>query len=169
MTLISQNVSNELLFFCYLIPSVALSFSLSNIRITCSIISLFTEAPEAVKAKRSPNTDQKLSGRASEYALIQYLATLVKKNNVIESFDFDFVEYLLENGANINHFNAVGQTPFHIVAKYWNIDVARFLLDHGRHICFIHDIYVDTSSEYNTCCILTVNQTTVEILPALFN
>lgn len=90
------------------------------------------EAPGAVKQKRSPTTDQKLSDRASEYALIQYLSTLVKKRNIIESFDFDFVEYLLENGANINNCDVIGQSPFHIVAKYWNIDVARFLLDNGR-------------------------------------
>ncbi len=93
---------------------------------------LLTETPGAVRQKRSPTTYQKLSDRASEYALIQYLSTLVKKRNIIKSFDFNFVEYLLENGANINNCNVIGQAPFHIVAKYWNIDVARFLLDHGR-------------------------------------
>ena len=94
---------------------------------------LFIEQPQsAAKQKRSPNTDQKLSDRASEYAVIQYLSTLVKKSNIIESFDFDFVEFLLENGANINNCDVTGQSPFHIVAKYWSIDVARFLLDHGK-------------------------------------
>ncbi|XP_028415590.1 ankyrin repeat-containing protein DDB_G0279043-like, partial [Dendronephthya gigantea] len=96
------------------------------------------------KPKRLVTTEQK---RASEYALIQYLSTLVKKRNLIESFDFRFVEYLLENGANINNCDVIGQSPFHIVAKYWNIDVARFLLDHGAEIdaqdCFgrspLHD------------------------------
>ena len=96
------------------------------------IFHLLTETPEAVRQKRSPTTYQKLSDRASEYALIQYLSTLVRKRNNIKSFDFYFVEYLLDNGANINNCDVIGQAPFHIVAKYWNVDVARFLLDRGR-------------------------------------
>lgn len=113
----------------YYIPTIHIPSVRKNLFLN---ISSLIEAPGAVKQKRSPTTDQKLSDRASEYALIQYLSTLVKKRNIIESFDFDFVEYLLENGANINNCNVIGQSPFHIVAKYWNIDVARFLLDNGR-------------------------------------
>ena len=113
---------------------VCISSLLTYQTITFLTFFFLTEVPEAVIQKRSPTTDQKLSDRASEYALIQYLSTLVKKKNVIETFDFDFVEFLLENGANINNCNVIGQSPFHIVAKYWNIDVARFLFDHGRFI-----------------------------------
>lgn len=94
---------------------------------------ILTELSQEMKRKvRSPATHRKLSGRASKYALIQYLSNVAKNRSAIESFDFTFVEYLLDNGADINDSDIIGQSSFHIVAKFWSIDVARFLLDHGK-------------------------------------
>lgn len=64
-------------------------------------------------------------------ALIHYIARLASSNSDDDEFDFSFVESLLENGANINTADKYGQTMFHEVARSWNVDVARFLLNRG--------------------------------------
>jgi ankyrin repeat protein len=65
-------------------------------------------------------------------ALIHYLATLANSNRTSDRFDFDFVESLLNNGADISSTDKTGQTVFHEVARSWNIDVATFLIKHGK-------------------------------------
>ena len=67
-------------------------------------------------------------------ALIHYIARLASSNNDDDEFDFSFVESLLKNGANINTADKYGQTIFHEVARSWNVDVARFLLNRGTEI-----------------------------------
>ena len=67
-------------------------------------------------------------------ALIHYIARLASSNNDDDEFDFSFVESLLENGADINTADKYGQTMFHEVARSWNVDVARFLLNRGISI-----------------------------------
>ena len=84
------------------------------------------------RKERSPATHRRLSDRASKYALIQFLSNVGENESSIGSFDFAFVEYLLDNGADINDSDIIGQSAFHIVAKLLDIDVARFLLDHGK-------------------------------------
>ena len=64
-------------------------------------------------------------------ALIQYLATLANSNSTSDTFDYSFVQSLLNNGADINSTDKTGQTVFHEVARSWNIDVATFLIKHG--------------------------------------
>ena len=64
-------------------------------------------------------------------ALIHYIARLASSNSDDDEFDFSFVESLLENGADINAADKYGQTMFHEVARSWNVDVARFLLNRG--------------------------------------
>ena len=64
-------------------------------------------------------------------ALIQYLATLANSNSTSDTFDYAFVQSLLNNGADINSTDKTGQTVFHEVARSWNIDVATFLIKHG--------------------------------------
>lgn len=64
-------------------------------------------------------------------ALIHYVARLASSNSDGDEFDFSFVESLLENGADINTTDKYGQTMFHEVARSWNVDVARFLLNRG--------------------------------------
>lgn len=75
-----------------------------------------------------------VEGRAQivrNHALIHYLATLANSNSTDDTFDFDFIESLLSNGADINSTDKSGQTVFHEVARSWNIDVAIFLIKHG--------------------------------------
>ena len=64
-------------------------------------------------------------------SLIHYIARLASSNSDDDEFDFSFVESLLENGADINTADKYGQTIFHEVARSWNVDVARFLLNRG--------------------------------------
>ena len=66
------------------------------------------------------------------HALIHYLATLANSNSTSDRFDFDFVESLLNNGADVNSTDKTGQTVFHEVGRSWNVDVATFLIKHGK-------------------------------------
>ena len=65
-------------------------------------------------------------------ALLHYLASLANSNSTKDKFDFDFVESLLKNGADVNSGDKTGQTVFHEVARSWNCDVAGFLIKHGK-------------------------------------
>jgi hypothetical protein len=71
------------------------------------------------------------SAEIRNQALIHYIARLASSNNDDDEFDFSFVESLLDNGADINTADKYGQTMFHEVARSWDVDVARFLLDRG--------------------------------------
>jgi ankyrin repeat protein len=66
-------------------------------------------------------------------ALLHYLASLANSNSTKDTFDFDFVESLLKNGADVNSTDKTGQTVFHEVARSWNIDVAKFLINNGTN------------------------------------
>lgn len=70
--------------------------------------------------------------KVRNHALIHYLASLANSNNNDDVFDFDFVESLIENGADVNSTDRNGQTIFHEVARSWNLDVALFLLENGK-------------------------------------
>ena len=65
------------------------------------------------------------------HALLHYLANLANSNNRDDVFNFEFVESLVRNGADINFMDINGQTIFHEVARSWNVDVAMFLVEHG--------------------------------------
>ena len=65
-------------------------------------------------------------------ALLHYIATLAVSNSEKDEFNYEFVQSLLDGGANINEaVDTYGQTIFHEVARSWNLDVAAFLLDNG--------------------------------------
>jgi ankyrin repeat protein len=72
--------------------------------------------------------------KVRNHALIHYLASLANSNNNDDIFDFDFVQSLIHNGADVNCTDKNGQTIFHEVARSWNLDVALFLLENGKHI-----------------------------------
>ena len=74
-------------------------------------------------------------------ALIQYLSTLANSNSTKDKFDFDFVESLLQNGADINSADKTGQSVFHEVSRSWNIDVAKFLIEHGILLFLLENTY----------------------------
>ncbi|KAL4232901.1 hypothetical protein ACF0H5_007588 [Mactra antiquata] len=65
---------------------------------------------------------------ASSRALFQYFAKLGNSEQEYEVVDLDFVETLINSGANINSCDKHGQTLLHEVASKWHIDVAKFLI-----------------------------------------
>ncbi|XP_028398325.1 transient receptor potential cation channel subfamily A member 1-like [Dendronephthya gigantea] len=67
-------------------------------------------------------------------ALLHYLANLANSNDKDDIFDFEFVQSLVRNGADINCMDTNGQTIFHEVARSWNVDVALFLVENGANV-----------------------------------
>ena len=65
-------------------------------------------------------------------ALLQYIATLADSNDNKDQFNYEFVESLVKGGAEINTTDQYGQSIFHEVSRSWNVDVAKFLLKHGK-------------------------------------
>ncbi|CAB3992495.1 transient receptor potential cation channel subfamily A member 1-like [Paramuricea clavata] len=78
--------------------------------------------------------DQDSTDNVRDQALLQYLANLAKSNKEDDVFNFEFVESLVQDGANINCMDTNGQTIFHEVARSWNVDVARFLVEKGANV-----------------------------------
>ena len=70
--------------------------------------------------------------RVRNHALIHYIAKLAVSNHDNDTFDFEFVQSLLKNGADINATDKYGQTVFHEVARSWHADVAEFLITNGK-------------------------------------
>ena len=85
-------------------------------------------------------TNEKGDNLASCRALIVYFSKLAKSKDDEELIDLNFVESLLDNGADINFSDKHGQTILHEVARGWHPDVARFAIEHGADI--------------NKCCLL---------------
>ena len=74
--------------------------------------------------------------RVRNHALIHYLASLANSNDNADKFDFNFVDSLISNGADINSTDKTGQSIFHEVARSWNKDVASFLIERGKRSFF---------------------------------
>ena len=72
------------------------------------------------------------SRKPSEKALIHYFVTLAHSRDANKSMDYDFVESLLNSGADVNCGDKYGQTILHEVARIWHTDVARFFIEHGK-------------------------------------
>ena len=66
--------------------------------------------------------------KSSNKALILYFSKLARGKSNGDELDLDFIESLVNNGADINTADKYGQTVFHEVARTWHIDVAKFLL-----------------------------------------
>ena len=72
---------------------------------------------------------------AASRALIIYFAQLAKASLEREQeLDFDFIEGLLGEGADVNFTDRYGQTVLHEVARIWHVDVARFILENGGDV-----------------------------------
>lgn len=68
----------------------------------------------------------------SSRAVIIYFAQMAKESLESEKeLDFDFIERLLEAGADLNFTDRYGQTILHEVARIWHVDVAKFVLENG--------------------------------------
>ena len=82
-------------------------------------------------AKREED-GQDSTDNVRDQALLHYLANLANSNNEDDVFNFEFVGSLVQNGADINCMDTNGQTIFHEIARSWNVDVARFLVENGK-------------------------------------
>ena len=79
-------------------------------------------------------TNEKGDNLASCRALIVYFSKLAKSKDEAEVIDLNFVESLLENGADINFPDKHGQTLLHEISRGWHPDVAKFAIEHGADI-----------------------------------
>ena len=71
----------------------------------------------------------------SSRTLIIYFAELAKASlEVPQELDFEFIEGLLEEGADLNFTDRHGQTIMHEVARIWHVDVAKFILENGGDV-----------------------------------
>ncbi|XP_078610224.1 uncharacterized protein LOC144881203 isoform X4 [Branchiostoma floridae x Branchiostoma japonicum] len=77
------------------------------------------------------DTAAKRKASASNRAFISYFAKLGKVDGSDDFVDLDFLENLIDNGANVNSTDRYGQSVLHEVARAWHIDVAKFLLGKG--------------------------------------
>ena len=72
---------------------------------------------------------------AASRALIIYFAKLARASLEREQeLDFEFIEGLLGEGADVNFTDRYGQTVLHEVARIWHVDVARFILENGGDV-----------------------------------
>ena len=74
------------------------------------------------------------SSLASCRALIIYFSKLAKSNNDDENVDLNFVEALLQSGADINFSDMHGQTVVHEISRAWHPDVALFAIQHNADV-----------------------------------
>ena len=79
-------------------------------------------------------TNEKGDNLASCRALIVYFSKLAKSKDEAEVIDLNFVESLLENGADINFSDKHGQTILHEISRGWHPDVAKFAIENGADI-----------------------------------
>uniref|UniRef100_A0A7M5WS19 Ion transport domain-containing protein n=1 Tax=Clytia hemisphaerica TaxID=252671 RepID=A0A7M5WS19_9CNID len=79
-------------------------------------------------------TNEKGDNLASCRALIVYFSKLAKSKDEEELIDLNFVESLLDNGADINFPDKHGQTVLHEISRGWHPDVARFAIEHGADL-----------------------------------
>ncbi len=74
------------------------------------------------------------SSLASCRALIVYFSKLAKTRDEDELIDLNFVESLLQSGANINFSDKHGQTIMHEISRAWHPDVAKFAIQKNADV-----------------------------------
>lgn len=79
-------------------------------------------------------TNSKGDSLASCRALIIYFSKLAKSKDDNETIDLNFVDSLLQSGADINFADKHGQTVMHEISRGWHTDVARFAIQHGANV-----------------------------------
>eukprot|EP00111_Clytia_hemisphaerica_P008770 TCONS_00025648-protein len=84
--------------------------------------------------KVKPKTNAKGDSLASCRALIVYFSKLAKSRDDDETIDMNFVDSLLQNGADINFSDKHGQTVMHEISRAWHPDVAKFAIQHGADV-----------------------------------
>jgi len=84
--------------------------------------------------KVKSKTNAKGDSLASCRALIVYFSKLAKSRDDNETIDLNFVDSLLQNGADINFSDKHGQTVMHEISRGWHCDVAKFAIQHGADV-----------------------------------
>ena len=84
------------------------------------------------RSKRGSKRDG--SSLASCRALIVYFSKLAKTRDDEEHIDLNFVESLLQSGADINFSDSHGQTILHEVSRAWHTDVAQFAIQYNANV-----------------------------------
>ncbi|XP_065663270.1 uncharacterized protein LOC100211734 [Hydra vulgaris] len=84
--------------------------------------------------KVKSKTNDKGDSLASCRALVVYFSKLAKSKDDNETIDLNFVDSLLQNGADINFSDKHGQTILHEIARGWHPDVAKFAIQHGADV-----------------------------------
>lgn len=81
-------------------------------------------------------TQSSTTHTATNRALLIYFAKLARADpsSPATVVDFDFVDSLLQSGADVNVCDRYGQTIFHEAARAWHCDVALFLLENGADL-----------------------------------
>ncbi|XP_075250241.1 uncharacterized protein LOC142342665 isoform X3 [Convolutriloba macropyga] len=67
-------------------------------------------------------------------ALLHYFAKLARSDDVEEEIDMNFVDSLINAGADVNTRDVFGQSLLHEVARAWHVSVAEYLVDKGADI-----------------------------------
>eukprot|EP00111_Clytia_hemisphaerica_P000466 TCONS_00001333-protein len=70
----------------------------------------------------------------SSKMLISYFARLGTGEDDEATINLNFIQNLIDAGANINQEDAYGQTLFFSIVRDWNTDVAEYALTEGAHI-----------------------------------
>ena len=84
--------------------------------------------------KKRLKTNAKGDSLASCKALIVYFSKLAKTKDENETIDLNFVDSLLQSGADINFPDKHGQCIMHEISRGWHPDVAKFAIQHGADI-----------------------------------
>ena len=77
--------------------------------------------------------------------LIRYFISLSKSKKDDSKVELDYVETLIEDGADLNWPDKHGQTVLHEVARIWHPDVAQFLIEHGKLENYLFEWYLHAS------------------------
>ena len=66
--------------------------------------------------------------------LISYFAQLAIDTNEDTNVDLEFVDSILQRGANVNCTDKHGQSVLHETCRAWETDVAEFLIERGADV-----------------------------------
>lgn len=86
------------------------------------------------RLKKGLRKEKSGSSLASCRALIVYFSKLAKSRDDEELIDLNFVESLLQSGADINFSDKHGQTMMHEISRAWHHDVAKFAIQHNADV-----------------------------------
>ncbi|XP_032220659.1 transient receptor potential cation channel subfamily A member 1 isoform X2 [Nematostella vectensis] len=72
--------------------------------------------------------------KSANKALLVYFAKLSSSIDLCDKVNFEYLQSLLDKGADVNTRDKHGQTILHEAARSWGVDTARFLIQKGANI-----------------------------------